>query len=122
MYLISKLRFGASTDWKPFKRGIILSTMSCIELAQYLLEKRNYSFIFCGRFTQDCIENLFSVLRSKHSIMNALQFKNNLKLVTASYYMKQIASSNYEEDDRQHLPNFLQILQNLKKPDSSTAA
>lgn len=54
--------------------------------------------------------------------MNALQFKNNLKLVTASYYMKQIASSNYEEDDRQHLPDFLQILQNLKKPDSSTAA
>lgn len=85
------------------------------------MEEGNYKFVFCGRFTQDCIENLFSILRSKHSTLNALQFKNNLKLVTTSQYMRKVSSSNYEEDDREFLPDFLKILENLEKKDCSSA-
>lgn len=75
------------SDWKPFQKDIIISTMSIIQISTYLINEQAYKFVFGGRFTQDYIENLFSILRMKHSILNALQFKNDLKLATISQYM-----------------------------------
>ena len=113
--LISKINFGNKKQFKPFQKGIILTTKSFIELATYLITKRNYKFVFGGRFTQDCVENLFSVLRMKNCILNAVQFKNNLKLITISYYMRQVSNGCYNEDDREFLPDFLGMIHNLKK-------
>lgn len=80
--LISLITFGSKTDWKPFQKGVIISTLSYIELSKYLIKEGNYKFVLCGRFTQDCIENLFAILRSKHCTLNAVQLKSNLKLIT----------------------------------------
>lgn len=68
------INFGNKFVWKLIQKGIILSTMSIIELSTYLIEKRNYSFVLTSHFTQDCVENLFSVLCLKNSTLNALQF------------------------------------------------
>ena len=50
----------------------------------------------------------------KSCILNALQFKNNLKLITISHYMRRVSSSSYDEDDREFLPDFIQTIKKLK--------
>ena len=110
----SQLKFGQSGHWKPFQTGVLISTTSIIDLSQYLLNYQEYSFILPGRFTQDCIENLFSGLRSKQSILNGLQFFINLKLITVSQYMRKVSKSSYSEDDRIFLPDFLSSLRQYR--------
>lgn len=100
---------------ETISRGMIISTMSIIELSTFLIKERNYSFVLTSRFTQDCIENLFSVLRLKNSTLNALQFKTNLRLTAISHYMKKIPTSNYSYDDREFLPEFLNTIQEIRK-------
>lgn len=50
-----------------------------------------------GRFTQNCLENIFSI-RIRHPIPNALQFKQNLKLLAISKYLHISHTSNYDND------------------------
>lgn len=113
--LISQLSFGVKGDWKPFQKGIILTTQSLIDVTEYLLIEKNYNYILGGRFTQDCLENPFSVLHSKHCILDALQIKNNLKLTVISQYIRKVSTSNYNLDDREFLPDFLPTIKQLKK-------
>lgn len=47
--------------------------------------------------------------------MNALQFKNNLKLITISLFMKIPPGSSYEEDDRDYLLGFLENTKEKKE-------
>lgn len=97
-------------DFKPVQKGVIISTKSILDLADYLFRERKFQFLLTGRLTQDCIENLFSVLRNKNVILNALQFKNNLKLIATSLYMRPIFQSNYEKDDAKYVTGFLDII------------
>lgn len=113
--LTRQLNFGVTGDWKLFQKGTILTTQSLIDVTGYLLTEKHYDYILGGRFTQDCIENLFSVLRSKFCVLNALQFKNNLKLTAISQYMRNVFTSNYNCDDREFLPDFLTTIKQLKK-------
>ncbi|XP_048513912.1 uncharacterized protein LOC125501652 [Athalia rosae] len=65
---------GHKNVWKPLQTGILISTTSISQLAEYYLEKKGLPFLLTGRFTQDCVENLFSIVRSKQPVPNALQF------------------------------------------------
>ena len=70
--LFQNLTVGKKEQFKPVQKGIIVTTTSILELTNYLLEKRAFQFVFTGRMTQDCVENLFSVIRSKNPVPNAL--------------------------------------------------
>lgn len=107
--LFTDMKVGIDGRWKPFQTACIISTQTVLELSNYLLSN-GFTFFLPSRLTQDCIENLFSIVRMKNVIPNALQFKNNLKLITISQYMKTICKSNYDADDRQFLSDFLNIL------------
>lgn len=87
-------------DFKPVQAGIMLTTKSVIELTDYLITQHKYLFVLAGRLTQDCVENLFSLIRAKNIIPNALQFKQNLKLIALSQYFKSCDNTSYNEDDR----------------------
>lgn len=102
-------------DFKPWQKGLIITTNSVIELSEYLLEQRGYKYVLTGFFSTDLVENLFSVMRSKNEIPNALQFKNNLKLVSVSHYMKEVKNSNYAYDDGEYLLDFLEKKKKKKK-------
>lgn len=115
--LFKNIGIGKKEIFKPVQRGIILTTTSVINLVEYLLNKRNFQFVLIGRFTQDCIENLFSLLRHKNVIPDCLQFKNDLKLISVAMYMKSIVSGNYEEDDSEYLCGFLEYLSKTRKKD-----
>lgn len=43
-------------------------------------------------------------------ILNALQFKNNVKLIATSLYMRSISRANYEKDDAEYVTSFLDII------------
>lgn len=108
-------------SFKPVQAGIILTTKSIIELSDYLLSNRGYLFVLGGRFTQDCLENLFSLIRVRNVVPNALQFKQNLKLIAISQYIKPLQHSNYDEDDRQFLHCFNRQ-KSRKKPEQISFA
>lgn len=107
IYLFSNIKVGYKRSWKPSQSGVRISTQSMLEVHSYLLESKKYQFVLTSRFSQDCLENLFSVLRSKQIVPNAVQVKNNLKLICISQYLKNSSSSSYDQDDREFLPGFL---------------
>lgn len=51
---------------------IIISMKSIIELTHYLLNNEDFEFVLIFRFMQDCLENLFSVICSIHTVPNAI--------------------------------------------------
>ena len=117
--LVTNMKVGKKGQWKPFQTGILITTKSIIELSAFLLNNRKYKFVMAGRFSQDCLENIFSALRVRNPVLNALQFKNNLKIVSVSSYMKDTSTSSYKEDDREFLPDFLKVVRKKKPRDDS---
>ena len=67
--------------WKTIQSGVLLSTTSVIYLQNKFLLEKKIDFLMTSLFTQDCLENLFSLVRAKQVIPTALQFKSNLKLI-----------------------------------------
>lgn len=63
--LFQKLTTGEKGHYKPVQTGVIISTNSILHLTEYLLNDKAYKFVLTGRFSQDCLENFFSVIRSK---------------------------------------------------------
>ena len=106
--LIKNISFSDNKKWKPIQKGIILTNETIMNLySELTLDKIDFLF---GRMNQDCIENLFSQIRSKSdSNPSALKFKINLKLVTISNYLKLSVKTNYNTDDSIYLLNMLQI-------------
>lgn len=97
--LFREINIGEKKIFKPVQNGIIITTSAIIALTNYLITKRNYIFVLAARFTQAFLENLFSSIRVKHPTPNALQFKQNFKLLVISQYFKTLHGSNYDEDD-----------------------
>lgn len=94
--IFTKIKVGGTGDFKPFQKGVIISINSVLEITNYLIEDKGYSYVLTGYLSQDIVENLFSILRAKHQIPNALQFKDDLKLVSVSQYMRNIEKSSYK--------------------------
>ncbi|XP_065640103.1 uncharacterized protein LOC136072730 [Hydra vulgaris] len=104
-------------SWKPIQSGVILSTTSVINLQNKFLLEKKFDFLMTSQFTQDCLENLFSLVRAKQVIPTALQFKNNLKLICVAQFLKKSSKGSYDIDDRQFLSGFLDIVNsNVHKP------
>lgn len=108
MEIFSSLKIGTKGAWKPVQTGVVLCTKSIIDIQATLLNDNNYKFVLTSRFTQDSLENLFSLVRAKQPAPTALQFKQNLKLIMLSQYMKDVKKGNYDEDDRETLTGFLE--------------
>lgn len=108
--LFTNLTIGNEGHFKPIQKGMIIITTSILQLTNDLLEKRAFQFVLTGRMIQDYVENLFSVIRSKNPVPNALHFKNNLKLISVSLYKRPVSRGNYEEDDRDYVTGFLDVL------------
>lgn len=107
---------GKKGHWKPIQSGVIMATESIIELQQYFLNEKGYKFLLTGRFTQDCLENLFSLIRFRQPTPNALLVKQNLKVITITQvcsYSK-ITSYNIDVEDDFELVK-LDFLKSSKK-------
>lgn len=104
--LFKNIGIGHTHKFKPVQCGIMMTTKSVIELTKYLINVKGYMYVLTSRFTQDCVENLFSVIRAKHEIPNTVQFKQDLKELCISRYIRPSKCSSYDQDDREFLCNF----------------
>ncbi|XP_036148853.1 uncharacterized protein LOC105834939 isoform X2 [Monomorium pharaonis] len=81
------MRVGNHKSLLPFQKGVILNNNSLQQLLLYLQQNFNtttfkISFILTNRLTQDCLENLFSYLRSMGATNDqpsALNFQYRLR-------------------------------------------
>lgn len=110
MEVTNSFEIGIKKIWKSSQTGILIATKSILLIQELLLNHHNYQFVLTSRFSQDCLENLFSVIKSKQIIPNPVQVKNNLKLICVSQYIKCPKGSSYDEDDREYLSNFLNAI------------
>lgn len=93
-------------QWKPVQTGIIQSTLSILDLQEELLG-RGFQFVLTSRFTQDCLENMFSCVRLKSPTPSCLEFRIALKIISIAQYLKCPSTTSYQEDDGTHLAEFL---------------
>lgn len=112
MEIIQAMDIGTTKFWKPSQTGLLITTQSLLDIQQLFLEDKGYIFLLTSRFTQDCLENLFSVVRAKQLIPTAIQFKNSLKLICVSQYLKDVSKGSYDQDDREFLSDFLDVVDN----------
>jgi len=61
--LIEETQF--DKGWKPLNTGIIMITLSFIDICEILFLKFNYDFVLGHRFTQEALEYIFSNIRLK---------------------------------------------------------
>ena len=93
--------------WKPWQTGVLMSTKSILQLQERLLGSEDYGFVLTARFTSDCIENLFSQVRSKNPVPSAKEVKANLRAVSISQFLTEKRGANYSFDDGEFLADFL---------------
>jgi hypothetical protein len=99
---------GLSEAWKPWQKGILLSTRTILALHDELVQNGNYSFLLTCRFTQDALENLFSQIRGfGDDHPSTLHFRQCLKLITLSQFMDVPKKTSYEVDDTPNLIEFI---------------
>jgi hypothetical protein len=110
---------GAAASWKPVQSGVILSTMSVLQLQDRLLNREDFKFVLTARLSQDCLENLFSCVRSKNPVPTALEFKNCLRLLTVSQYLKGAETGSYDLADGSMVSDFLTLQPETKCDDVS---
>ncbi|KAJ8687849.1 hypothetical protein QAD02_023644 [Eretmocerus hayati] len=96
-----------------------MATQTVLDLTEELATNHGFLFSFLFRTLSDGVENIFSVARMKNSIPHTVQAKNALKAIRISQYMKVIPKSNYQQDDREILSDFLNILKDYGKNDES---
>ncbi|XP_034048143.1 uncharacterized protein LOC117529457 isoform X2 [Thalassophryne amazonica] len=93
-------------DWKPLQTGVVLSTISVLELAEELLDA-GYKFLLTSRLTQDCLENIFSVVGLRKPVPSPLEFKHALKLISSAQFLSQMRTGSSQQDDGEFLADFL---------------
>jgi len=107
-FLFETLHFSVKDGWKPIQAGIQLSTSVVLSLFSDLVVTGEYSFLLPGKLTQDCVENIFSCIRGRgDSHPSPLKFRQNLKLLSISQFMRIEPNSNYTEDDSTYFLSFL---------------
>lgn len=105
--LIEETQF--DKGWKPLNTGIIMATLSFIDICETLFLKFNYDFVLGHRFTQDALENIFSNIRLKAGrTPTSNQCLQALKGISVSQYLSDIDHSNYANDSDYFLLDFFQ--------------
>lgn len=100
------MQIGERAVWKPVQAGIVLSTTSVLTIFSDLVPVQ-LDFLLTSRFSQDCVENLFSLVRSKSPVPTPREFKYALKTITVAQYLKPVYSGNYDFDEREYLGDLL---------------
>lgn len=88
----------AGKKWLPFQSGTIASSMSLFAIEEEL-KNLGFKFVLGGRFSQDALENVFSLIRSRSDCYpTAKKFRANLRNICISQYLSVISSGSYPND------------------------
>ncbi|KAL1419683.1 hypothetical protein MTO96_025030 [Rhipicephalus appendiculatus] len=104
---IRGIHMGNTSQWKLSQAGLMISTTVVLRLQAILLESEGYKFLLTSRMLQDCLENLFSVVRSRKPVPDAYDMKCALKLVSVSQFFHTPATTSYDIDDSEYIVDLL---------------
>ena len=105
--IVQNMQLGAG--WKPLQTGIIMSTLSVIELADEAFQN-GFKFFLPGRLTQDALENVFSQVRRKAGMKpTALKARMGLKLICISQFITDLKGTNYAPENDFHLFDLAEV-------------
>lgn len=108
--IVFNLKVGEEKIWKPWQSASITATQSILRMQARLIDEENFQFVLPGRFNTDAVENIIGCVRTKNKRPTPLQTKNALKCITMSQYLSDIPTGSYEDDEREHLLNFSEIV------------
>ena len=103
--LFENIKIG-NGQWKPLQKGFILTTKTFLEAHQICLDS-GLNFFLGSRFSQDALENLFSLVRARMANPTAKDFQDIIRLILLGQLTSDIKSSNYQYDDSSFLAEFL---------------
>jgi len=101
--------------WKVVQTHIIMTTESLLAIQEILLNKPEYNFLMVGRFLQDLVEKLFSVLRAICSRPTPVQFKYGLRRIVLGQFFFHVRKSSYDMDDRTEAVGLEHLLKSAEK-------
>jgi len=109
--IFCRMRIGSKTNavWKPVQSGMIVYCAGILELQDYLINVEHFIFVLLGLVTQDCIENLFALIRFLQAVPNALHFKQNLRVITLTQMCLTARNTNYAIDSVESLTENVQV-------------
>ncbi|CAM4567879.1 unnamed protein product [Leuciscus chuanchicus] len=115
IHLFHGMKIGHKGVWKPVQTGVIMATKSVLGIQEEMLE-RGHRFVLTSRFTQDCLENTFSCVRSKNPIPTPVEFHHALRIISVGQFLTTIRSGSYQEDDSSFLADFLDTVKQNVTP------
>ena len=71
-------------------------------------------FVLTARFTQDCLENVFSCVRYRNPAPTPVEFHQALRLISVGQFLTTVKSGSYQEDDNSFLVDFLETIEPVK--------
>ncbi|KAG0411531.1 hypothetical protein HPB47_011344 [Ixodes persulcatus] len=104
---VRNMKMGTTSHWKPSQAGLLISTSVVLSLSEELLNRYSYKYVLTGRLNQDCLENIFSVVRLKKPVPNAYNMKCALKLICVGQFLHTPKSTSYDIDNSLHLVDLL---------------
>lgn len=106
--LFQDIKVGTKGNWKPIQTGVIMASQSMLLIVHELLTFHEFGFVLTSRFSQDALENTFSLVRMKNPLPTPKQVKYGLRAISISQFSKERRNGNYEYDDSSHLADFLE--------------
>lgn len=113
--LFNGLKIGQKGSWKPVQTGIVMATSTILSVQKDMLDN-GHLFVLTSRFTQDCLENLFSCIRQKNPVPTPVEFHQALRSITVGQFLTTVKSGSYQEDDGSLLADFLDIQEKCPSP------
>lgn len=104
---IRGMNMGSTSQWKSSQAGLMISTTVVLHHQGTLLSSEYYKFFLTSKIQQNCLENLFSVVRLRRPVPNAYDMKCALKLVCVSQFSHAPTTTSYDVDDSQYLVDIL---------------
>ncbi|KAM3598762.1 uncharacterized protein V6R79_022247 [Siganus canaliculatus] len=115
VHLFREIKIGPKGWRKPVQSGVIMATTSILAIQEEMLS-RGHKFVLTSRFTQDCLENTFSCVRSKNPVPTPVEFHHALRVISVGQFLTTINSGSYQEDDSSFLADFLDRVEEKVTP------
>ena len=109
VHLFCKIKIGTG-GWKPIQTGVVMATRSILAIQEEMLA-RGHKFVLTARFTQDCLENVFSCVRYRNPAPTPVEFHQALRLISVGQFLTTVKSGSYQDDDNNFLVDFLDTVE-----------
>lgn len=112
--LLGSVIVGKDGHFKPWQAAAVMASNAVLRLQNFFFKECEYTTLFTSRFVQDCLENLFSMVRLKQKRPTALQMKQHLRTIALSQFMMVPQNTSYDVDDRDFFSSFVDLIRQKK--------